>query len=125
MVNRFSGIQFGHAGFTPAAPHFHFSPRLFHPPPYIQNDPFRYGGVRVPGGFIFLFWSYLMNILDSISSHCVPDADRVTFTTKLFGMNFPMRWEPTVFDMEGRLAAGYTEGYWQFYALSNSDWNSS
>jgi len=73
----------------------------------------------VPGGFIFLFWSYVMNTLDSISCHCVPDADRPDFTSKLFGMNFPMRLEPTVFDMAGRLAAEYTGGYWLFYALSN------
>ena len=73
----------------------------------------------MPGGFTFLFWSYLMNTLDSISCHCVPDADRLAFTAKLFGMNFPMCLEPTVFDMAGRLAAEYTGGYWQFYALSN------
>lgn len=60
-----------------------------------------------------------MNIVDSISSHGVPDADRVTFTAKLFGINFPMRLEPTVFDMAGRLAPEYHGGYWQFYALSN------
>lgn len=60
-----------------------------------------------------------MNILDSISSHCVPDADRLAFTAKLFGINFPMRLEATVFDMAGRLSAGYNGGYWQFYALSN------
>lgn len=60
-----------------------------------------------------------MNILDSISSHCVPDADRLAFTAKLFGIDFPMRLEPTVFEMAGRLSAGYDGGYWQFYALSN------
>jgi len=73
----------------------------------------------VPGGFTFLFWSDLMNTLVSIPSHAVPDADRLAFTAKLFGMNFPMRLEPTVFDMAGRLATGYSGGYWQFYALSN------
>ena len=60
-----------------------------------------------------------MDFLVSISSHCVPDADRVTVTANLFGIHFPMHLEPTVFDMAGRLAAGYTGGYWQFYALSN------
>lgn len=60
-----------------------------------------------------------MNILDSISSHCVPDDDRVQYAANLFGIHFPMRLEPTVFDMAGRLAADYTGGYWQFYALSN------
>ena len=60
-----------------------------------------------------------MNNLDSVSSHCVPDADRLTFTAELFGINFPMRLEPAVFDMAGRLAPEYNGGYWQFYGLSN------
>ena len=60
-----------------------------------------------------------MNMLDSISRHGIAEADRLAFTAALFGMDFPMRLEPTVFDMAGRLAAGYSGGYWQFYALSN------
>lgn len=60
-----------------------------------------------------------MNTINTISSHCVPVGDRVSFTAKLFGIDFPLRLEPTVFDMAGRLAADYTGGYWQFYALSN------
>src|SRR5665647_688086 len=54
-----------------------------------------------------------------ITSHLVPDDDRMQHTAELFGINFPMRLEPTVFDMAGRLAAEYHGGYWQFYALSN------
>ena len=54
-----------------------------------------------------------------ITVHLVPDADRVHYTSKLFGIDFPMRLEPTVFDMAGRLAAEYNGGYWLFYALSN------
>lgn len=54
-----------------------------------------------------------------VTSHLVPDADRVQHTSKLFGTNFPMRLEPTVFDMAGRLAAEYNGDYWLFYALSN------
>ena len=60
-----------------------------------------------------------MDILDLSSGHCVPDDDRMQHTAKLFGIHFPMRLEPFVFDMAGRLASGYTGGYWQFYALSN------
>lgn len=60
-----------------------------------------------------------MNTIDTISSHCVPDGDRVSLTTQLFGMHFPMQLEPFVFDMAGRLSPDYTGGYWQFYALSN------
>ncbi len=60
-----------------------------------------------------------MNTIDTISSHCVPDGDRVSLTTQLFGMHFPMQLEPFVFDMAGRLSSDYTSGYWKFYALSN------
>ena len=60
-----------------------------------------------------------MNNLDSVSSYCILNADRLAFTDALFGINFPMRLEPTVFDMAGRLAPDYNGGYWQFYALSN------
>ncbi len=52
---------------------------------------------------------------DTITSHLVPGTD----PSRLFGMHFPMRLEPTVFDMAGRLAAEYQGGYWEFYALSN------
>ena len=60
-----------------------------------------------------------MNNLDTVSSHLVPDAERLAITAALFGIDFPMRLEPAVFDMAGRLAPEYNGGYWQFYALSN------
>ncbi|MCF8160498.1 MAG: antirestriction protein [Polaromonas sp.] len=60
-----------------------------------------------------------MNTTNNVSSHLVPEADRLAFVDKLFGINFPMRLEPTVFDMAARLAVEYNGGYWAFYALSN------
>ena len=54
-----------------------------------------------------------------VTAHLVPDDQRTSFTAKLFGTNFPMRLEPAIFDMAGRLAAEYNGGYWLFYALSN------
>lgn len=54
-----------------------------------------------------------------VTAHLVPDADRVQYTSKLFGINFPMNLEPAVFDMAGHLAVDYNGGYWLFYALSN------
>ncbi len=54
-----------------------------------------------------------------VTARLVPEADRLQHTAKLFGANFSMRLEPTVFDMVGRLAAQYHGGYWLFYALSN------
>lgn len=55
----------------------------------------------------------------TISSHLVPDADRTNHVHGLFGLHFPLRLEPTIFNMAGMLAPDYTGGYWQFYALSN------
>jgi hypothetical protein len=61
----------------------------------------------------------MTDIETKISSHLVPDGDRVHFVHSLFGLYFPLRLEPTVFNMAGRLAQDYRGGYWQFYALSN------
>lgn len=58
-------------------------------------------------------------MIDTITSNLVPDDDRVQHTAKLFDINFPLRLEPTIFDMAGRLAPEYRGGYWNFYALSN------
>jgi len=35
----------------------------------------------------------------------------------LFGLHFPLRLEPTIFNMAGMLAENYNGGFWQFYAL--------
>ena len=55
----------------------------------------------------------------NVTAGLVPEEQRTPFTAKLFGFDFSMRLEPTVFDMAGRLAAQYHGGYWLFYALSN------
>ena len=60
-----------------------------------------------------------MNNIDTVSSHLVPDADRMAFTAALFGVDFSIRLEPAVFDIAVRLAPEYNGGYWQFYGLSN------
>lgn len=54
-----------------------------------------------------------------VTARLVPDDQRTQLTAKLFGFDFPMRLEPAIFDMAGRLAAQYHGGYWLFYALSN------
>ena len=56
---------------------------------------------------------------DTISSHIVPEADRMDFVDTLFGIQYVLKLEPAVFNMAGRLAPNYNGGYWQFYALSN------
>ena len=54
-----------------------------------------------------------------IDRELVPEARRMDHTAELFGPDFPMRLEPTVFAMAERLSADYRGGYWLFYALSN------
>lgn len=55
----------------------------------------------------------------SITRTLVAEANRMAFVDKLFGLNFPMRLESTVFQFAEHLAADYNGGYWQFYELSN------
>ena len=54
-----------------------------------------------------------------ITNIIIPESERMVFVDKLFGINFPMRLEPTIYDMAGRLALEYRGGYWEFNALSN------
>ena len=44
---------------------------------------------------------------------------RVSHTARLFGHQFPMRLEPTIFNIAGNLAAEYDGGFWDMYKLSN------
>lgn len=45
---------------------------------------------------------------------------RVHHTSSLFGINFPMKLEPTVYAMASNLAPAYSGGFWDFFTLSNS-----
>lgn len=44
---------------------------------------------------------------------------RVSHTAALFGVHFPMQFEPYVYTVTSALASEYHGGYWQFYTLSN------
>lgn len=55
----------------------------------------------------------------SITRQRIPRNQRASHTGRLFGLNFPMRLEPTIFNFAGNLAAEYDGGYWEFYKLSN------
>jgi Antirestriction protein len=52
---------------------------------------------------------------------CQPlsEAQRVEYTTSLFGAGFPVAVEPALFRFAGLLSPEYTGGYREFYALSN------
>lgn len=55
----------------------------------------------------------------NITMTLVPNAARTGHVHRLFGIAFPLRVEPTVFNTARLLAEGYNGGVWQFYALSN------
>ena len=59
------------------------------------------------------------NDSSAITCQRIADARRMQHTDELFGLHFPMRLEPTIYDMAGRLALEYRGGYWEFNALSN------
>lgn len=63
-----------------------------------------------------LFFSEEFNM---VYRNAVPDSERITCTSALFGLAFPLRLEPTVFAMASRLSSAYGGGYWQFWSLSN------
>jgi len=54
-----------------------------------------------------------------ITSQRIAINQRVTYTARLFGHQFPMRLEPTIFNIAGNLAAEYDGGFWDMYKLSN------
>jgi hypothetical protein len=72
-----------------------------------------------------LYWSglifigALMNIAATIHRERLDESQRVSHTGKLFGIHFPIRLEPVVFNMANALSVNYQGGLWQFYALSN------
>ena len=54
-----------------------------------------------------------------ITKRLVPEAERMAFVDKLFGISYVLKLEPTVFQFAEHLAVEYHGGYWQFYELSN------
>lgn len=57
--------------------------------------------------------------MNTITSQRIAINQRVSHTARLFGLNFPMRLEPAIFNIAGNLANQYDGGYWEFYKLSN------
>ncbi len=45
--------------------------------------------------------------------------DRTDVAHALFGIQFPMRLEPTVYGFAGNIASEYNGGHWEFYRLDN------
>ena len=55
----------------------------------------------------------------TITRQVVAVEQRINHTASLFGINFPMCFEPFVYSITTKIAAEYDGGYWEFYELSN------
>ncbi|MEI2659433.1 MAG: antirestriction protein [Bifidobacterium adolescentis] len=55
----------------------------------------------------------------TIYREILADDQRTNHTAKLFGIQFPMLLEPTIYAMTDRLSADYTGGFWDLFTLSN------
>ena len=60
-----------------------------------------------------------MNTPAPLTCTLVPEDRRIAHTADLFGIHFPLRLEPFVFDVAAKLSRDYKGGYWHFYAVSN------
>jgi hypothetical protein len=85
------------------------------------------GYVRLVGELPYFFdWIYMTTINNNagssdnaITHSLIAEASRMDATHTIFGLHFPLRLEPTVFNMAGMLSEQYQGGSWEFYALSN------
>ncbi len=48
------------------------------------------------------------------------DNERITYPASIFGIHFPFRIEPFIYDMASTLSGDYCGGYWNMYQLDNS-----
>lgn len=55
----------------------------------------------------------------TITRKLVAINQRINHTANIFGVHFPMRFEPAVYRIAGMIAPEYSGGYWDFYALNN------
>ena len=55
----------------------------------------------------------------TITRKLVPINQRINHSANIFGVHFPIRFEPAAYRIAGMIAPEYSGGYWDFYALSN------
>ena len=55
----------------------------------------------------------------TITRQLIAESLRVEHTAALFGIQFPLSLEPSIYAMAGSMVPAYQGGYWQFYKLSN------
>lgn len=61
----------------------------------------------------------MSSTISIITAELVPEALRMDIADGLFGMRFPLKLEPTIYQFAEQLSRDYQGGYWHFYALSN------
>ena len=54
-----------------------------------------------------------------ITRNVLPTHLKTQVTSELFGLNFPMKLEPLIFNLTDHIAENYSGSYWDFYTLSN------
>ena len=57
--------------------------------------------------------------LANIHSEILNDAQRLEIPARLFGLNFPMKLEPTIYGMADMLSPDYKGGMWEMAMLSS------
>ena len=60
-----------------------------------------------------------MTFVQIITSQVVPELERMATVDKLFGIQYVLKLEPTVFRMAENIAPAYNGAYWNFYTISN------
>lgn len=58
-------------------------------------------------------------IAKTITNTIVPEAERLAFVDRLFGIGYVVTLEPTVFQMAENVASEYNGACWTFHSLSN------
>ena len=57
--------------------------------------------------------------LNLVTRELVPEDQRMGVVQRLFGVYFPLRFEPIVFSITEKMTTDYSGGFWDFYTLSN------
>ena len=55
----------------------------------------------------------------TVTRELVPEDRRMAVVEQLFGMAFPLQFEPVVYGITDRMTEDYDGGYWHFYTLYN------
>lgn len=56
----------------------------------------------------------------TITSRILEGNERINFPARIFGIHFPFRIEPFIFNMARNLSRDYSGGTWQMHKLSNN-----